>query len=227
MHNVKELYKACCSGDRDKVIQLLDQRVDPNQAFVSNCPLFPVAGNGHLDIVRVLLDRNADPNFSNANNWTALHRACNQSQHQVVRELIERRAVVNTVTSYDSTPLHIAVQSKHEAIAMTLIEARADINLKNVYRSTTAVGTSPITLATDTLIDMHVIITIVVSMYCRRHTRHRSRCVHHRSLQLECSNKVHTPYANGLQHELTNQLVALDCLIGSNQGISISLLEPR
>ena len=67
--SVIALKNAVRNGDKDLVVKLLDQGVDPNKFGSSSdnasSPLMVACLNGHLDLIRLLIRRGAEVDLQN------------------------------------------------------------------------------------------------------------------------------------------------------------------
>lgn len=81
---VIELRNAVSRGDKDLVLKLLDQEVDPNQfgsQSISACsPLMVACLNGRLDLVRLLISRGADVDLHTGRHETALSKVITSTE---------------------------------------------------------------------------------------------------------------------------------------------------
>ena len=117
--SVIDLKNAVRNGDKDLVVKLLDQGVDPNQfgshANNATSPLMVACVNGHLDLINLLIDRGAKVNLQNGRLETALSKVTSIDMTQsvmleVVGVLLQNNAKVRFGYDYQKSAMMIACE---------------------------------------------------------------------------------------------------------------------
>ena len=103
--SVVALKNAVRNGDKDRVVKLLDQGVDPNQFGSSSdnasSPLMVACLNGRLDLINLLIRRGAKVNLKNGRHETALLKIVSSNimkqsvMLEVTRILLQHKAKVH------------------------------------------------------------------------------------------------------------------------------------
>lgn len=110
MSDISSLTNACCSGDKERVKELLGRSVPVNCAdSLGLTPLQRAVRNGFIDIVDMLLVNGADPNVVNESHETALHFAASYGYTQIIGLLLQFGADPNSRDIDGRTPLHVSV----------------------------------------------------------------------------------------------------------------------
>ncbi|XP_017028181.1 protein phosphatase 1 regulatory subunit 12B isoform X20 [Drosophila kikkawai] len=105
---------ACLSGDKDEVIQLLDQGADINTANVDGLTaLHQACIDDNLDMVEFLVERGADINRQDNEGWTPLHATASCGFVSIARYLVENGADVAAVNSDGDLALDLAIDVQH------------------------------------------------------------------------------------------------------------------
>jgi ankyrin repeat protein len=78
------------------------------------------ACNGHVDAVRTLLTLGSKVETSDADGWTALHEAVDESHVEVARLLLDEKADVNAITEDNFTPMLLAMMERCERMIQLL-----------------------------------------------------------------------------------------------------------
>ena len=119
---VIDLRNAVSSGDKDLVVKLLDQGVDPNQiGNLPSSPLMAACVNRHLDLIRLLISRGAEVDLQSTRYESALSKVIyietlEQSEKlEVTKILLEHKAKV------EQRVLLKAVQNGHTEVVELLI----------------------------------------------------------------------------------------------------------
>ena len=117
---VVALKNAVRSGDKDLVVKLLDQGVDPNQfgshSTNATTPLMVACFHGHLDLIRLLIDRGAEVDLQNGRQETALMKAVSSDimeqsvMLEVVKLLLQHNAKVHIGYHLDILVMMIACE---------------------------------------------------------------------------------------------------------------------
>ena len=92
---VSKLNNAVRRGDKDRVVELLDQGVDPNQFSDSvepKSPLMVACENGHDEIVELLVERGAKVDLENGRHQTALLQAISSENVEMTKLLLKLKA---------------------------------------------------------------------------------------------------------------------------------------
>jgi ankyrin repeat protein len=100
-------FTAAEKGDVKELKKLLKE-INPNfRNEKGETPLHIVAGESHLEAVKLLLDHGADPNAQNKEGETPLHYAAERCEVDVVKLLLQYGADPNARDDNGQTPLHI------------------------------------------------------------------------------------------------------------------------
>ena len=96
---VIDLKNAARSGDKDLVVKLLDQGIDPNQfgsrSTNAKSPLMVACENGHGEIAEVLIARGAEVDLKNGDHQTALSQAVSSENVEMTGLLLKHKANVH------------------------------------------------------------------------------------------------------------------------------------
>merc|ERR1712032_994637 len=98
--NGVKLINAAYSGDKDTVVSLVSQKVDPDIRLAvkgNNTPLNLACRGGHIEIIKLLFENMADPNARNDFAETSLMCAANRARGNVCRLLLEKGADVHAL----------------------------------------------------------------------------------------------------------------------------------
>jgi ankyrin repeat protein len=99
-------FTAAVIGDVKELKKLLKE-INPNfRNEKGETPLHIVAGESHLEAVKLLLDHGADPNAQNKEGETPLHYAAERCEVDVVKLLLQYGADPNARDDNGQTPLH-------------------------------------------------------------------------------------------------------------------------
>ena len=128
---VVALKNAVRSGDKDLVVKLLDQGVDPNQFGSSSdnasSPLMVACLNGHLDLIRLLISRGAKVNLKNGRHETALFKviSSNITKQRVMLEvehvLLQHKAKVHFGNHYEGSAMMNACRRGNAELVRLLL----------------------------------------------------------------------------------------------------------
>lgn len=94
-------------------------------------PLYYVASEGRLDIVKILIRNSAEVDSRIDGLSTPLRIACIHGHYQVVKFLVESNSNVNQMEIDETTPLHAASRWNRPAICQYLIKNFAQITRDN------------------------------------------------------------------------------------------------
>ncbi|KAM9762019.1 cyclin-dependent kinase 4 inhibitor C isoform 1-T2 [Menidia menidia] len=109
-----ELCTAAARGERDKVLDMLQQGVNVDGLNKFQRTALQVAQLGHGRLVRDLLEAGADPNRPDpVLRLTATHDAAREGFPESVRALLEHGADVNLPDAHGNLPLHLAAREGH------------------------------------------------------------------------------------------------------------------
>ena len=141
------LYKAAKAGDLERVMELVDQKVDKNQVGGEyGMTILSVATkHNHIAVVQYLVEQGADMEKGSTRGagFTPLHYASEQGNYEVARYLLEQGANRDKVVINGMTPLHLAALTGQVEIAKLLMVYGADLNARN------SSGNLPINVATN------------------------------------------------------------------------------
>ncbi|XP_017135244.1 protein phosphatase 1 regulatory subunit 12B isoform X10 [Drosophila miranda] len=105
---------ACLSGEKDEVMQLLDQGADINTANVDGLTaLHQACIDDSLPMVEFLVKRGADINRQDNEGWTPLHATASCGFVSIARYLVENGADVAAVNSDGDLALDLAIDVPH------------------------------------------------------------------------------------------------------------------
>jgi ankyrin repeat protein len=90
------LMEASMNGDKEKVIELLEDGEDPNKMNeIGDSALLLAVANEQLEIIPILLEQGADPNLQDESSWTALMSAVMTENPEIGKLLLESGANPN------------------------------------------------------------------------------------------------------------------------------------
>ncbi|XP_032599109.1 protein phosphatase 1 regulatory subunit 12A isoform X3 [Drosophila grimshawi] len=105
---------ACLSGDKEDVVQLLDQGADINTANVDGLTaLHQACIDDKLEMVEFLIEHGADINRQDNEGWTPLHATASCGFVSIARYLVEKNADVAAVNSDGDLALDLAIDVQH------------------------------------------------------------------------------------------------------------------
>ena len=117
-------------GNYDNVKLLLDAKVNPNQAYLSEYPIRVAAQHNRFEIVKLLYDNGAK---LNKGFFSELYDAVRNKNPEMAKYLIERGANPNYLDSLTSnTTLYMALKNKMYDTATLLIEHGAKPDRRSV-----------------------------------------------------------------------------------------------
>jgi len=130
---VEQLLDAAADGRTRRLLQLLQQPIDPDQTVATVDPdvtaLMLASREGHLGPVALLCDAGADKDKATEDDATALHAASQEGHLEVVRLLCKEGADKDHATVHGVTALHVAsqqAQQGHLEVFHLLRDAAAD-----------------------------------------------------------------------------------------------------
>lgn len=132
-----QLHAAALAGDLSQLQAQLQAGANPNWANEDGeTPLMAAAKHGHLEAVQALLGAGADVQTKDANDWTALFKACHNPELDagfapVVQALVDAGADVNARIFYGITPLMLAAGGGEAAVCEVLLNAGAEVKAAN------------------------------------------------------------------------------------------------
>ena len=121
-------YRALEAGDRERLVELLDQHPDlVMQSGTNGNDLLGMAGD--IGVVSLLLERGADPNRGNDYGWTKLHQAGYANDSDLAQRMLAAGARTDLSARGDGgTPLVVALFWGHREVAGLL--GRHPVNLR-------------------------------------------------------------------------------------------------
>ena len=121
-------YRALEAGDRERLVELLDQHPDlVMQSGTNGNDLLGMAGD--IGVVSLLLERGADPNRGNDYGWTKLHQAGYANDSDLAQRMLAAGARTDLSARGDGgTPLVVALFWGHRDVAGLL--GRHPVNLR-------------------------------------------------------------------------------------------------
>ncbi len=138
-----DLILAAIEGNKDKVIDLLNQGADVDHRDRNGRTALTSASlNNYVDIVKLLIEKGADVNFKTELRLTALMVASKYGHTEIVRLLIESNANINHKDIYERTALIYASREGRKEVVKLLIEKGADVNCKDKWRETSLIYAS-------------------------------------------------------------------------------------
>ncbi|XP_015042684.2 protein phosphatase 1 regulatory subunit 12B isoform X18 [Drosophila pseudoobscura] len=121
---------ACLSGDKDEVIQLLDQGADINTANVDGLTaLHQACIDDNLHMVEFLVKRGADINRQDNEGWTPLHATASCGFVSIARYLVENGADVAAVNSDGDLALDLAIDVQHRGMIEYMEKIVQELNI--------------------------------------------------------------------------------------------------
>ncbi|XP_019644621.1 PREDICTED: myotrophin-like [Branchiostoma belcheri] len=131
------LFKAAAQGDTQKVVSLVQNGADVNEADrYGRTPLYFAANRGHGAVANILLLQGANVNYTTKTGETALLTACRGGHSSVVKILINFGADLDTRTkAAGTTPLYVAATNCHDATVNLLLQAGAQVNITSDVRT--------------------------------------------------------------------------------------------
>jgi cytohesin len=126
-NGMTDLTLAACSGDVNKVVELIKSGADVNFIHKDSgaSPLHFAALNGHNEVVKTLIQSNADINKAENDGWNPLHTAAHEGYDKVVKTLIQSNADINKAQNDGWTPVLIAAEKGHHEVVKILKAAGA------------------------------------------------------------------------------------------------------
>jgi ankyrin repeat protein len=124
---MKALLDAINENNQDRVIQLLNNGLNPNQKEQDVYPLFCAVQKGNQEIVKLLINAGASLNQKNYDSWrcvaywprkfTALHQAVDARDLGMIKILLEAGADYNLESGhYELSPLKMAIDMEIKEI---------------------------------------------------------------------------------------------------------------
>lgn len=127
------IFIAVYDGDIDKVKDLLDKGVSPNQTNECDPILTFASASGEVEIVKLLLDRGADINIRDLEGVTPLIFAAAMGSLECVKILIQRGADINAQDEKGYTALIVAAEGtaiedtqKGKAVSFQIVKILLD-----------------------------------------------------------------------------------------------------
>jgi ankyrin repeat protein len=115
---------------------LAQDATQANKAVGEIPPIYLVAKQGNLSVVRSLIASGSDVNTANASGRSALMSAVFFRNRGIVRELLTEGANVNSVDAQGRTALMIAVVTKDMKMIDLLLGSGADVTIEDKTKNT-------------------------------------------------------------------------------------------
>ncbi|CAL4106492.1 unnamed protein product, partial [Meganyctiphanes norvegica] len=134
----EELRRAASLGDKDQVLQLIQEGANVNQADENGYTAVQVAASdGHTEVVRALIKNKANVDHQDDQHGnTALHEASWKGYSQTAEALVRSKANVYIKNRGGFAPLHLACQNGHNQTCRVLLLAGCNADIKNNYGDT-------------------------------------------------------------------------------------------
>ena len=129
------LHHAAVSGDKEWVIELLDDGADLEaRSSEWKTPIYEAAKQGETNIVKLLHERGADINSRNSRlGFTPVHVAAEYNHHDTLEYILSKGVDVNVKNAWLQTPLSQVSwkQQTDVEIFKVLVDAGAEINTRD------------------------------------------------------------------------------------------------
>lgn len=133
------LHKAVNKGNKEIVVELLNQGADPTiQTNGLIDSLFLAVLKNNKEIVNEILERKkSNLNIQNRRHQDApLHIAVEKENKEIIISLLKNNANPNIQNKNKETPLHLAAKKGNKEIVQELLQHKADPNIKNIHGKT-------------------------------------------------------------------------------------------
>ncbi|XP_017862760.1 PREDICTED: protein phosphatase 1 regulatory subunit 12A isoform X14 [Drosophila arizonae] len=121
---------ACLSGDKEEVVQLLEQGADINTANVDGLTaLHQACIDDKLDMVEFLIEHGADINRQDNEGWTPLHATASCGFVSIACYLVEHNADVAAVNSDGDLALDLAIDVQHMPMINYMEKVVQELNI--------------------------------------------------------------------------------------------------
>ncbi|XP_030081537.1 protein phosphatase 1 regulatory subunit 12A isoform X9 [Drosophila hydei] len=121
---------ACLSGDKEEVVQLLDQGADINTANVDGLTaLHQACIDDKLEMVEFLIEHGADINRQDNEGWTPLHATASCGFVSIACYLVEHNADVAAVNSDGDLALDLAIDVQHMPMINYMEKVVQELNI--------------------------------------------------------------------------------------------------
>ncbi|XP_017956799.1 protein phosphatase 1 regulatory subunit 12A isoform X24 [Drosophila navojoa] len=121
---------ACLSGDKEEVLQLLEQGADINTANVDGLTaLHQACIDDKLDMVEFLIEHGADINRQDNEGWTPLHATASCGFVSIACYLVEHNADVAAVNSDGDLALDLAIDVQHMPMINYMEKVVQELNI--------------------------------------------------------------------------------------------------
>ena len=117
-------------GNYDNVKLLLEAKVNPNQSYMSEFPIYIAAKENHFEVVKLLYEYNAklDRGF-----YSELYEAIRNKNQEMAQWLIDKGARVNYIDSItNNTILYLSLKNNMYDISTQLISKGAKADMRSV-----------------------------------------------------------------------------------------------
>ncbi|MBR2068399.1 MAG: ankyrin repeat domain-containing protein [Candidatus Gastranaerophilales bacterium] len=128
--NSKCLFEQIKKGNYENVKILLQAKVNPNQSYLSEYPIYIAAKENKFDILKLLYENNAklDRGF-----YSELYEALRNKNAEMAQYLLDRGAKVNYMDSItNNTILYMALKNKMYDLASQIILKGAKADTRSV-----------------------------------------------------------------------------------------------
>ncbi|KAH8395284.1 hypothetical protein KR222_008191 [Zaprionus bogoriensis] len=121
---------ACLSGDKEEVVQLIEQGADINTANVDGITaLHQACIDDNLDMVEFLVEHGADIDRQDNEGWTPLHATASCGSVSIARYLVENNADVAAVNSDGELALDLAIIAQNMGMIDYMEKVVQELNI--------------------------------------------------------------------------------------------------
>jgi len=132
--DVVKLAKAAAKGNRQAILDLVQQGADVNAQGESNFSVLEWAVlNKNVDGIRALLEAGADPTLLDEWDYTVMHFAAKIEDPKPLQALLDAGVSPDLRNSTGRTPIFDAIMSDREPQFRALLAAGADVNAQEIH----------------------------------------------------------------------------------------------
>lgn len=132
-----------------------DVEVDPNPTETPEKEFLWAATENKIDVVQILLSKYPHLiNISDADGYSALHKACYNNNYDMALLLLKYKCDVNARTEMQWTPLHSACKWNNAKMVALLLQYGADINALSEGDQTPLHIATTVSSCRDTLVEL-------------------------------------------------------------------------